>query len=175
MISLDGFFEGQGKEIDWHNVDSEFNDFAIEQLDNASLLIFGRATYKLMAEYWPSSAALRNDPVIARKMNSMPKIVFSKTLMRVNWENTTIKDNIGEVKKLKLDNDRDILIFGSANLASSFINCKLIDEFRIMINPILLGRGNPLFKSLDERLKLKILRTRSFHSGNVLLYYKPLY
>jgi dihydrofolate reductase len=175
MMTVDGFFEGPDKEIDWHNVDNEFNDFALEQLNNASALIFGRLTYALMAGYWPTPLAKSNDPVVAEKMNSIPKIVFSKTLVKTDWNNTTlIKKNIEqECKKLKQQYDHDIFIFGSANLASTLINLDLVDEFRIMINPIILSQGNTLFKSLKGRIKLRCIKIRTFKSGNVLLYYKP--
>jgi dihydrofolate reductase len=175
MMTIDGFFEGLNKEIDWHNVDNEFNDFAIEQLTSASFLIFGRLTYELMAGYWPTPDALSNDPLVAERMNSIPKIVFSKTLDKTTWNNTRlIKENIGqECKKLKQRHDKDIFIFGSANLALTFRNLDLIDEYRIMVNPVILGQGNTLFKPAKERLKLKLIKTRSFISGNVLLYYEP--
>lgn len=175
MISADGFFEGPGKEIDWHNVDAEFNNFAIEQLNNASVLIFGRKTYELMAGYWPSVEALKDDPVVAGIMNSIDKIVFSRKLRTADWNNTRIGKNIEEVgRELKMKNEKDIFIFGSADLASSFTKLKLIDEYRIIISPLLLGKGNPLFKPLNDRLKLKLIRTTIFSSGNVLLIYRPL-
>jgi dihydrofolate reductase len=174
-MTIDGFFEGPDREIDWHNVDNEFNDFAIEQLDNASALIFGRVTYELMASYWPSPDVLSNDPVVAGKMNSIQKIVFSKTLNKVGWINTRlVKGNPEEeCRKLKQLNDKDIFIFGSANLVSTFLNPGLIDEYRIMINPVILGQGNPLFKPSSDRLQLRLIKARTFKSGNVLLYYEP--
>jgi dihydrofolate reductase len=176
MLSLDGYFEGSNKEIDWHNVDTEFNDFAIEQLNNASALIFGRITYELMANYWPTDSALRDDPIIANKMNSISKIVFSKTLLKADWNQTKLVKEISEneVKRLKLQYINDIFIFGSANLASTFINLNLIDEYRFMINPIVLGQGNSLFKPRSERLKLKFQQSYVFKSGNVLLYYESM-
>jgi dihydrofolate reductase len=175
LMTLDGFFEGPNREIDWHNVDNEFNEFAIEQLNNASVLIFGRITYELMAGYWPSPDALSNDPVVAEKMNSLPKIVFSKTLDKVEWNNTRlVKGDPGkECRKLKQMNDKDIFIFGSANLVSVLFNRGLIDEFRIMINPLILGQGNTLFKPARNRFPLRLIKTKTFKSGNVLLYYEP--
>ncbi len=80
MVSLDGFFEGPNREIDWHNVDEEFNEFAINQLNDVDTLLFGRVTYQLMASYWPTQSAKESDPIVADKMNNLPKIVFSKTL-----------------------------------------------------------------------------------------------
>ena len=97
MVTLDGFFEGPNGEIDWHNVDQEFNKFAIEQLDSVDILLFGRKTYELMASYWPTPAAATDDPIVADKMNRLPKIVFSKTLSSVEWQNTRlVKENVAE-------------------------------------------------------------------------------
>src|SRR5215813_2951666 len=100
MVSLDGFFEGPDHSIDWHNVDEEFNEFAARQLDEVDTLVFGRVTYEGMASYWPTVSAIEDDPVIAGKMNSLPKIVFSRTLEMANWENSRlVKENIeGEVR-----------------------------------------------------------------------------
>jgi dihydrofolate reductase len=175
MMTLDGFFEGPEKEIDWHNVDEEFNDFAIGQLDEASLLIFGRITYQLMAGYWPTEDAVKNDPVVAAKMNSIPKVVFSNLLVRTDWNNTILrKGNVSEVVgELKKEYDKDIFIFGSGNLAMSLASKNLIDEYRIMVNPVLLGRGNPLFRALPGKINLKLISTKVFRSGNVLLCYEP--
>jgi dihydrofolate reductase len=176
MMTIDGYFEGLNKEIDWHNVDGEFNEFAIDQLNNASLLIFGRVTYELMAGYWPTPNAITDDPIVAEKMNSIPKMVFSTTLKKTDWNNTRlIKEDPGKVcSKLKEKNDRDIYIFGSANLASILKNEGLIDEYRIMVNPILLGNGNALFKPSRKKLNLKLTMVKTFLSGNVLLCYEPV-
>jgi dihydrofolate reductase len=175
LITLDGYFEGPNREIDWHNVDEEFNEFAIEQLNSTDLLIFGRVTYELMASYWPTETAVKNDPIVSGKMNSLPKIVFSKTLTSVNWNNTKlVKENIvEEVMRLKQQPGKDMFIFGSSNLSLTFIKHGLIDEYRIIVNPVVLGRGKPLFKGIDSRLNLKLVKTRTFKSGNILLYYEP--
>src|SRR5512138_2820550 len=94
MISVDGFFSGPAGEIDWHNVDAEFNDYAVEMLDSVDLLIFGRVTYELMAGYWPTPEALRDDPRVAARMNALPKLVFSRSLGRVAWENTVLAPDV---------------------------------------------------------------------------------
>lgn len=176
MVSLDGFFEGPNHDINWHNVDEEFNEFAIEQLNTIDSLVFGRVTYELMASYWPTNEALTEDPVIASKMNNLPKIVFSKTLSGVDWQNSRLVkgDAAREISKLKKKSGKDLIIFGSADLAASLIKSNLIDEFRVMVSPILLGKGIPLFKGIHEKLNLKLLKTRTFSSGNVLLYYQPV-
>ncbi|MDR3578160.1 MAG: dihydrofolate reductase family protein [Anaerolineaceae bacterium] len=175
LITLDGFFAGPNGELDWHNVDDEFNEFAIDQLDSAGGLIFGRVTYQMMASYWPTPASIADDPVVAGKMNEIPKIVFSNTLDKADWSNTRLVKGhvVEEISKLKQQPGKDFYIFGSADLAATFIQNGLIDEYRIIVNPIVLGGGLPLFKDLKDRLNLKLIKTRTFHSGNVLLYYEP--
>jgi len=176
LITLDGYFEGNNKwDISWHQVDDEFNEFSIEQLSQCSGLIFGRVTYEGMASYWPTPTAIENDPIVAGKMNSVPKFVFSKTFEKAGWNNTMLikGDAIEELKKLKHLPGKDLFIFGSANLSSTFTRNGLIDEYRLMINPIVLGTGNTLFKGNGEMLKMKLLKTKTFRNGNVLLYYQP--
>ena len=175
MMTLDGFFEGTKKEIDWHHVDGEFNEFANEQLMSADVLLFGRVTYELMAAYWTTPYAITDDPIIAEQMNAIPKIVFSRTLEKAEWNDTRVvkEDPAGEILKLKQQPGKNIFILGSANLVSTLRKANLVDEYRIMINPVLLGQGNPLFKSENGKLDLKLIKTRVFNSGNVLLCYEP--
>ncbi len=176
MVSLDGFFEGPHKwEIDWHTVGEEFNDFAIDALKSADALIFGSVTYQGMAAYWTSAEAGKDDPTVAGYMNNIPKIVFSRTLEKAHWTNTRLVKNdvVGEVAMLKQQPGKDLLIFGSADLASPLIQNNLIDEYRIFINPIVLGEGAPLFKGLKNRLPLKLVDSRIFKNGLVLLVYQP--
>ena len=138
-------------------------------------LLFGRVTYQLMASYWPTQSAKENDPIVADKMNSIPKIVFSKTLDKAEWNNSRlVKEHIAEeISQLKQQPGRDLAIFGSSNLTASLLQMGLVDELRIMVNPVVLGNGNSLFKGVYEKLNLKLLKTRTFRSGNVLLYYQP--
>ncbi len=175
MVTLDGFFEGPEHEIDWHNVDEEFNDFAINQLDDLGMLLFGRVTYEMMASFWPTPFAIETDPIVAEKMNTIPKVVVSTSLAQADWQNTRlVKEHVAEeIAQLKQQPGKDIAIFGSSDLAVSLLQMGLLDELRIMVNPVVLGGGKLLFKGLDERLKLKLLKTQQFQSGNVLLYYQP--
>jgi len=175
MVTLDGFFAGPNGEIDWHNVDEEFNEFAIDQLDSLGALLFGRVTYQLMASYWPTPVALTDDPIVAGKMNAIPKIVFSQTLDRAEWENSRlVTDDAAEaIAQIKQQPDKDAAIFGSGGLVSSLAQAGLIDEYRLIVNPVVLGNGTPLFKGVQAAIPLKLLKTRTFHSGNVLLYYAP--
>ena len=175
MITLDGFFEGPNQDISWHHVDDEFNEFAIEQLKEVDTLLFGRVTYQGMASYWPTEVAISNDPEVAGLMNSVQKIVFSKTLNQADWHNTRLVSGNAaqEVSKLKQQPGKDIAIFGSSHLATTLAERDLIDEYRIIINPVFLGNGTPLLKGITDRLNLNLLKSRTFKSGNVLLYYVP--
>ena len=175
MTSLDGFFEGPDRDISWHNVDDEFNDYAVDLLNNLDVLLFGKVTYELMASYWPTPAAMTDDPLIAEKMNSLSKIVCSTSLKKVEWENTRLvrQDIAGELATLKEQPGKDLALLGSSDLAVSLAQADLIDEYRVILNPIILGNGKPIFIGLKERLKLKLIKTKTFRSGNVLLCYQP--
>jgi len=174
LVSADGYFEGPDRDITWHNVDEEFNEFAIQQLNTVDTLLFGRTTYEMMASYWPTPAAIAADPVVAGKMNSLSKIVFSKTLSKVEWQNTRLvkTDYVQEISKLKQQPGKDMIIFGSSDLAITFMEHNLIDEYRIMVNPVVLGSGKTLFSGIKNRFNFKLLRTKAFKSGNALLYYE---
>jgi dihydrofolate reductase len=170
MVSVDGFFAGDDGDISWHNTDEEFNEFAIEQLEEAGGIIFGRVTYDMMASYWPTPGPVKDDPIVANKMNSLPKIVFSRSLEKADWNNTKLLHEIDveEIKKLKQESDKNLYIFGSGTIAQEFTKLGLIDEYRLLVNPIALGSGKSLFK---DKLKLKLFKTREFKNGNVLLCY----
>ena len=175
MVTLDGFFEGPAGEIDWHNVDEEFNAYAVNLLNNVDVLLFGRVTYELMANYWPTPAATTGDPIVAHMMNSLPKIVFSRTLDRADWNNTRLvkEDIAGIILRLKQEPGKDLAIFGSSDLSLTLIQHDLIDEYRFIVNPVVLGSGKPLFKGMNKTLNLKLFNTKTFRSGNVMLYYHP--
>jgi dihydrofolate reductase len=178
MVSLDGFFEGEKHDLSWHNVDAEFNEFAVKQLDETGTLVFGRRTYDLMADFWPSSTALQADPETATRMSSLKKIVFSRTLESADWVNTELhQGNVPAViSDLKHDSrGKDIGVLGSSDLSRTLIQEKLLDELRIMVNPVVLGNGTRLFAGIEHELKSTLLNSRQFESGNVLLTYKPRY
>jgi dihydrofolate reductase len=176
MITVDGFFAGPNGEIDWHHVDSEFNEYAIEFLDTVDTLMFGRVTYDLMAGYWPTPEGLKDDPIIAGKMNSLAKIIFSKTMDNASWNNSKIVSEIDavEIEKIKQGPGKDIAIYGSGKIVSALTELGLIDEYRFIINPVILGKGKTLFADLKNKPGLKLLETKEFKSGNVSLSYKPL-
>lgn len=177
MVTLDGYFEGEKPwDIDWHNVDEEFNEFAIKQLDATDCLIFGRATYVGMAQYWPSEPAIKDDPIVAAKMNSAPKIVVSRTLEEPEpeWSNTRVVRDVQELAKLKRKPGKEMLVLGSSVLTTSLIELGLLDELRIIINPVLIGAGNSLSGTAGRPIPLKLLSSHEFRSGNVLLTYEPV-
>ncbi len=176
MMTLDGFFDSLPPDLSWHHVDGEFNEFAIHQLNEIGALLFGRLTYQMMASYWSSPEAVKNDPVVAGLMNRMPKAVVSKTLGKADWENSTlIRDRAAEeVRKLKQQLGKDLAIFGSAKLLAALMQEDLVDEHRVMVNPVILGKGRPLFENPKDRTSLKLVKTKTFGNGNVLLCYEPV-
>jgi dihydrofolate reductase len=173
MVTLDGYHAGPNGEIDWHNVDAEFGEFAERQLDEIGTLVFGRVTYEGMASYWPTPEAKSGDPVVAAAMNELPKVVVSRTLERAEWSGTRlIKDDVaGEIARLKEQPGKDIAIFGSSDLTVSLLEMGLVDELRVIVAPVLLGAGRSLFAG--SRVDLTLTDTVRFDSGNVLLYYRP--
>jgi dihydrofolate reductase len=175
MVSVDGYFEDAEGTIDWHNVDEDFNEFAIEQLDGVDTLLFGRVTYELMASYWPTEGAIADDPEVAGRMNAKPKIVFSNSLEGADWEHTTLisGDAATELARLKQEPGGDMIIMGSSRLAASLGAAGLIDEYRIIVAPIALGDGRPVLGGMTERVPLQLAGARTFDSGNVLLTYRP--
>jgi dihydrofolate reductase len=175
VTSLDGFYEGQNGELDWPIVGEEFNDFAVRQLDEADTLGFGRTTYEHMAAYWPTEQAQANDPAITSRMNEKEKLVFSRTLTHASWSGTTVVRGEATERLLKMDAaaGKDLLVIGSAHLTANFAQAGVLDELRVMVCPIVLGRGRSLFEDLKERVSLTLLRVKQFDSGNVLLTYRP--
>ncbi len=170
LTSLDGYFEGPNHELNWHNVGADWNPHVFELFEEVDTFLFGRRTYEMMAAYWPTAT---RDP-IAVKMNSFPKIVFSKTLQSADWTNSRIsKDAAAELRTLKQEPGKNMVIFGSSDLAVSLMKENLIDDFRIVVTPIVLGNGKPLFHGLNDRYKLKLDKTQTFQSGHVMLYFRP--
>jgi dihydrofolate reductase len=170
VMSLDGFFEGPNKKFDWFVPDEEFLDYAKDLLRSVDTILFGRTTYEHMAAHWPS--APRDE--IANAMNNLPKVVVSRTLKNVEWNNSRLiqGDVAEEISKLKQMPGKDIVIFGSATLASSLLQLDLIDDYRVILSPILLGGGSPMFTNMKHRINLKLAGTKLLKSGVVVLYYQ---
>jgi dihydrofolate reductase len=172
MMTLDGLIEGPNREIDWleHVWGEELEAYSNDIGRTAGGLLFGRVTYELMANHWPTA-----EGEIADFMNALPKVVFSRSLESADWANTRlVRENApDEVRTLKAETKKDLFVFGSADLSATLIRHGLFDEYRIGINPIVLGGGNPLFKEMPDRLRLTLTESRTLRSGVVILHYKP--
>jgi dihydrofolate reductase len=170
-VSLDGFFAGPNGEIDWFVWDEETEAYSKELAASIDTILFGRVTYELMAGYWPTIAT--EDPIITEYMNNTPKIVFSRTLKRADWKNTRLLREIDprEIVKLKQQPGKDLVIYGSGSLISTLTQSGLIDEYRIFVNPVILGSGKLMVTGLKERLTLNLFNTKTFRCGVVLLHY----
>jgi dihydrofolate reductase len=175
VVTVDGYYEGPNQEFDWPVVDQEFNEFGLGQLEEIDTLLFGRVTYEGMASYWPTPAAEQDDPRVAAKMNTLPKLVVSRTLDKADWANTRILkgDVAAELTRLKQQPGKDIAIFGSSELVVSLLGMGLVDELRIMVHPVVLGAGRSLFRTAPERFSVQLVEARPFRSGSVLLTYRP--
>lgn len=176
FTTLDGYHAGPDGELDWSNVDDEFHEFSIRQMNDIDTLLFGRITYEHMAQFWPSPEAREVNPVTAERMNSVHKLVFSSTLTDATWENSELvaTDPVAKIDELKQrPGDSDLALFGSSTLTTSLLDTGVVDEVRVMVNPILLGNGVSLLRGLTDRVELRLARTITFHNGNVLLCYTP--
>jgi len=169
-MSLDGFFEGLNREIDWFGFDQEQFDDSVDLLNSVDTLLFGRTTYEMMKSYWTVAPP---DP-ISDKMNRLSKIVFSSTLKGADWNNTRVMngDIAEEALRLKQQPGGDMVVLGSGKLASLLLESGLVDEYRVYLTPIVLGRGNPLFQQVRQRVNLKLLGQKVFRSGMAMLAYR---
>jgi dihydrofolate reductase len=179
VITLDGYFEGtQNWDLSFHNLiwGQELEKLSIEQLNSAGCLVFGRVTYEGMAAYWSKAEGETAEQEVAKLMNSLPKLVFSKTLKFADWNNTTIvsENASDEIQKLKKEGGKDIYVFGSANLSETFIKDNLFDEYRIAIAPVILGNGRSLFSQGIDSKNLSLVSTQQLLTGGVVLKYSKM-
>jgi len=176
MVSIDGFFEGPDGDLDWHAVDDELHRYFNDQIGTMGGFLDGRVTYELMADFWPTADQdpSSTEPMVefSRIWREMPKIVYSRTLERADW-NTTIAREVDaeEIAALKAQDGGDLVV-GGAVLAAEFARQDLIDEYRLFVNPTILGRGRPLFPESDVRRSLRLVDTKPFGNGVVLLTYQ---
>jgi dihydrofolate reductase len=178
-VSLDGFFVDAHGDMSWAHrgsVDAEFNAFAADNARGGGELLFGRITYELMASYWPTPHAHENNPIVAERMNNLPKVVFSRTMDKAAWNNTRlVKDGMAaEIRKMKAEAGYDMVIMGSGSIVAQLAREGLVDEYQIVVNPIVLGQGRTLFDGIEENLNLKLIQTHSFVNGKVFLRYEPM-
>jgi dihydrofolate reductase len=176
-VSLDGFFEGPNHELDWHIVDEELQSYVMARESTRGAYLWGRRVYEHMAAYWatadqdPSASSFVLD--YARIWKNTPKIVFSRTLEHVEHNARLLREVTPEiVASLKSEFDSDLSI-GGANLAASFMRLGLIDEYGLLVHPVILGRGAPFFPRLERPINLHLVETRRFGSGIVYLHYEP--
>jgi dihydrofolate reductase len=175
-VSLDGYFVGPNGDSSWAhqgNDDPEFAKFVSDNARGDAEFLFGRVTYEMMASYWPTPMATAQNPVVAKAMNSTPKFVFSRTLANVEWSNShLIKGDLPEaVKKLKGETGPSLLIFGSGSIIAQLAAEGLIDEYQIVLNPIVLGSGRTLFEGTPRISGFQLSRSLAFKNGKVFLIY----
>lgn len=186
MVSLDGSIARSDGDLNWFLSDEGFEAEMLSLLRGVDAMMFGRVSYELLAKYWPSAGALASADApggftskdreieFAGLMNSIPKVVFSRTLSKADWGPATIiRENIaGEIARMKREPGKDLVLFAGAGIASAFANLDLLDEYRLMVHPIVLAKGIPLFKGVTEERKLRLLRTRALSSGVILVQYE---
>jgi dihydrofolate reductase len=178
-VALDGYFTDMNGDMSWAKADpndAEWNAFVAENAGGGGTLVFGRITYDLMASFWPTPMAMKMMPAVAERMNNLPKVVFSRTLDKASWNNTKlVKGGLAaEMRKMKQAPGEGMAILGSGSIVSQLAQEGLIDEYQIVVNPLVLGKGRTMFDGVKEKLNLKLTKTRVFGNGNVLLCYKPL-
>ena len=173
-VSVDGFIEDAAGEIDWHFADAEFAEFIDTTLLSIDAMIFGRVAFEKLARYWPAASPPEASEVQVRLMHDLPKYVVSDRLGRTDWSNSHIVggDVAAAITALKQQPGGDIALFAGAVVATSFVQLGLIDEYRLIVNPVLLGAGTRLFDGEYEKSELRLIETRRFASGAVVLFYE---
>lgn len=177
-VTLDGFFVDSNGEMSWAhsgNDDPEYQAFVAANASGGGQLLFGRITYELMAGYWPTPQAMQSNPAVAEGMNRMPKVVFSRTLDKAAWSNTRLVkgDLASAVRAMKAESGEGMAILGSGTIVSQLAAAGLIDEYQVIVNPMVLGKGRTMFEGIPSKLGLKLAKTRTFGNGKVYLCYEP--
>jgi len=177
-VSLDGYFVDANGDMSFahrRSPDAEWDAFVAGNASGGGALVFGRITYELMAGFWPTPLAMESMPVVAERMNNLPKVVFSRTLHKAAWSGTKLVNGelIGEVRKLKGEAGDDMVILGSGSIVAQLAPHGLIDAYQIVVNPVVLGKGRTMFEGIRDKVPLKLTNTRSFGNGNAVLSYEP--
>ncbi len=176
QVSVDGFFADGSGDMSWaHKSDPEWDAFVAGNAKGGGELLFGRKTYQMMESFWPTKQAFEVFPDVAAGMNSMSKVVYSRTLDKVTWKNTTLvaDDPAADVRKRKQASGPDMVIMGSGTIVALLAGHGLIDEYQFVVNPIVLGSGRTLFEGIESKLALERTASRAFANGNVLASYRP--
>lgn len=180
MVSLDGYIEGPERQLDWTlDDDPAFEQYCDEMLDAVGVGLFGRRAYELMVSYWPNAEAnarSARELAFARKMNALPKVVLSRTLEQASWSNTrVVRDGVAEgLRELKGQPGKPIAAWAGAGLVATLARYQLIDEYRLIVHPVLLGRGTPMFRDLEQRQRLRLTRTTQLGRELCVLCYEPV-
>jgi dihydrofolate reductase len=177
-VSLDGFFTDLNNDISWAHDggdDAEWREFVAGNASGGGVLLFGRVTYQMMESFWPTPMAAAQMPVVAKRMNEGQKVVFSRTLKTVSWQNTRVVSNdlLTEVRRMKKEPGPGIAILGSGSIVAQLAKERLIDEYQLVVAPVVLGAGRTLFEGIGDRRRMKRTETREFANGNVVSYYEP--
>jgi dihydrofolate reductase len=173
-VSLDGYIADNRGSMRWAaRQDPQWNEFASENSRGDAVMLFGRVTYDLMVSFWPTPAAAQAMPIVAKRMNGASKIVFSRTMKEATWRNTTLikTDPVEAVRELKSDPGPDMLIMGSGSIIAQLTAARLIDEYQIVVIPVVLGSGLSMFGGIKDPCELQLNKTRAFDNGNVVLWY----
>lgn len=176
--SLDGFVAGLNGEMDWIKFDDELFDFVGTMTDQADTALYGRVTYEMMQNYWPAAGekpnATKHEKEHSAWYNSVLKVVLSKTMLETGLQHTSvIGDHLSDnINKLKQQDGKNILVFGSPGASQSLLNHGLIVEFWLFVNPVILGKGRPLFKGMTGKINLKLVESKTFACGVIALHYK---
>jgi dihydrofolate reductase len=182
FYSLDGLMSDPEDKQDWVTTtfSQDMGKSVADVYENADTLFLGEVTYQIMAAYWPTAdtnpEAFQGDAETAHIMNSLRKVVFSKNVQDLAWSNSTLKTEIvpEEIKKMKQEPGKNMLVAGSASIVQQLTNFGLVDEYHLLVHPVILGNGKPLLKDIRERQNLKLVSTEVFTNGVVLLRYEPL-
>ncbi|MEO8905803.1 MAG: dihydrofolate reductase family protein [Polyangiaceae bacterium] len=175
QVSLDGYISDARGDMSWaHRDDPEWTAYVSNNASGGGELLFGRVTYQQMASYWPTPMALESMPVVAKQMNELPKVVFSRTLEQASWQNTRLfkTDIVDAVRKLKRETGPGLVLMGSGSIVSQLAQHGLVDEFQLVVNPIVLGSGKSMFTGVKHSFELELTNTRRFENGNVVLSYR---
>ena len=176
FITLNGFYKGADNDTSWHRHGEEESQYSVDAMKSESILLFGRVTYEMMASWWPTPMAAEAYPEVAKGMNAAEKIVFSNIIEDPKWNNTRVMngDIVEKIRLMKQQPGKNLTILGSGTIVSQFAEAGLADEFQIMIDPVVIASGTTLFSGIQHDMRLRLIDTKVFRSGTIVLTYRPL-
>lgn len=178
QITLDGYFTGPNGDLSWakqHPPDPKFMAWTAENARSGGVLLFGRVTYDMMVSFWPTPQAMQMMPDVAKQMNDLPKVVFSRSMKKAEWNNTRVVsgDIVAEIRRMKEEPGPGMVIMGSGSIVAQLATENVIDAYQLVIFPIVLGKGRTMFEGINRKLTMKLTGTRSFGNGVVVADYQP--